>query len=392
MGVVQDFISTVKKNVGIGNKDILAEKVKNQFGLEKKGAIYYCDSFAVRFCSTKNHTDSVSNTVMSIKHIRGFDGIPLFVCVVGPDNNYLRLANATFIKQVSHSSKKLREDNIVGNINYSDIMKDYNGEINTGDNYEELFKMHSQLGFDGNISRIVSNTNSICPTKGKFVPTLEQRNNILAAPERTIKFFKSDAYIELKRDLDEKTEEATSDIQLVVQNFGHDVKQRGNLVEYFIRSKDEKNKEKIREKIKKQEVIENVVVENGLGDYSVKKDGYMIETDIKSKVTSLSSAPKGYNIDKLLEFLSKPSSIYLIYIVAINEEEKPVTELSSIFQKQILEKTKIQHHWAGRNSRGVAQFDGNSLEYFMNDSEQMIEIEEAKKFLIKILDDNCQDE
>ncbi len=139
-------------------------------------------------------------------------------------------------------------------------------------------------------------------------------------------------------------------------------------------------------------MIENVVVENGLGDYSVKKDGYMIETDIKSKVTSLSSAPKGYNIDKLLEFLSKPSSIYLIYIVAINEEEKPVTELSSIFQKQILEKTKIQHHWAGRNSRGVAQFDGNSLEYFMNDSEQMIEIEEAKKFLIKILDDNCQDE
>ena len=45
-----------------------------------------------------------------------FDAIPLFVCVVGANANYLRLANATFIKKVSHSSKNLREDNIVGNI------------------------------------------------------------------------------------------------------------------------------------------------------------------------------------------------------------------------------------------------------------------------------------
>ena len=139
-------------------------------------------------------------------------------------------------------------------------------------------------------------------------------------------------------------------------------------------------------------MIDDLVVENGLGDYSVQKDGYSIETDIKSKVTTLNSAPKGYNVDKLLEFLSDPTSIYLLYIVAMNGEEKPQTELSSIFQKQIMDKTRIQHHWAGRNSRGVAQFEGHSLEYFVEDSNVKIEIEEAKNFLRKLLGDLEQDD
>ena len=392
MGVVQDFINMVINNAGIGNKDILADKVEKQFNLKRKRSIYYCDSFAVRFASAKTDAESVSNTIMTIKHIKEFDDIPLFVCVVGPQKNHLRLANASFIEKVSHSSIDLREDNIVGNINYSDIMKDYNGIINMGDNYEELFSFHSQIGFSGNIARIVSNTKNIKPKRKKFVPNSEQRNNILSAPERTLKFLRSDAYIELKNDLDKKTENAASDILLVEQNFGQKVKQRGNLIEYFIKSTDEKNKEKVREKIKKQEVIKEIKVGNGLGDYSANKDGYNIETDIKSKITRLNSAPKGYNIDKLLKFLSEPSSIYLLYIVAINGEEKPLTELTSIFQKQILDKTRIQDHWAGRNSRGTAQFDGNSLEYFMNDSKQIIEVEEAKKFLEKLLDEDCQDE
>ena len=150
-----------------------------------------------------------------------------------------------------------------------------------------------------------------------------------------------------------------------------------------------KNKKKeLREKIKKSEVIEDLTVENGLGDYSIEKDGYHIEIDIKSKVTTLNSAPKGYNVDKLLEFLSDPASIYLLYIVSISEGDNPKTELASIFQKQIMDKTNIQHHWAGINSRGAAQFEGHSLEYFLEDSKIRIEIEKARKFLEKLLDEN----
>lgn len=390
--IIQNFINTVNQNIGVGNKDYVANTIESIFHLNKKGAIYYCGDFAVRFCSTKSKTDSVSNTVMALKHIKAFDSIPLFVCVVGSNASYIRLANATFIKKVSHSSKNLREDNIVGNINYSDIMRNYAGIDNTGSNWEQLFEIHNKIDFANNLQRIVCETNNIVPSGKRFVPTEEQRRIILEAPDRAYDFILSNTYSELKADLDEKTKSAEADIQLIEMHYSHDVKLRGNLVEYFIKSSDEKHKKELRKKIENNEVIEDLTVENGLGDYSVKKDGYSIETDIKSKVTKLSSAPKGYNVDKLLEFLSDPTSIYLLYIVAMNGKDKPLTELTSIFQEQILDKTRIQHHWAGRNSRGVAQFEGQSLEYFVDDDNIRIEIEKAKSFLRKLLDDNPDSE
>ena len=36
---------------------------------------------------------------MALKHIKSFDNIPLFVCVVDPQKNYLRMANATLTKE-----------------------------------------------------------------------------------------------------------------------------------------------------------------------------------------------------------------------------------------------------------------------------------------------------
>ena len=393
--IINSLVSTIKSYAGKGNKEFLTEIIEKQFDLHKpsKGAaVFCCDYFAIRFCSAKGKTDSVSNTVMKFAFCKDYDSIPLLVCVVGPEQNFMRLANATFIKKVSHSSLKLRVDNIRGNLNYPDIMKEYNGISNEPENFEKLFKIHSQIGFDKNLVRIVEATKEISPTGKKFTPTEEQKRIILEAPERAYDFIVSNAYAELKEDLDKKTESAASDIQLIERQYSHDVKLRGNLVEYFIKSTDEKHKKELREKIKNNEVIDDLVVENGLGDYSVQKDGYSIETDIKSKVTTLNSAPKGYNVDKLLEFLSDPTSIYLLYIVAMNGEEKPQTELSSIFQKQIMDKTRIQHHWAGRNSRGVAQFEGHSLEYFVEDSNVRIEIEEAKNFLRKLLDDLEQDD
>lgn len=388
--VIQEFINEIKKNTGVGNKNVVASNIASKFNLSKKGAIYYCDDFAVRFCSTKSTTDSVSNTVMSLKHIKNFDTIPLFVCVVSPNSTYVRLANASFIKKVSHSSKNLREDNIVGNINYSDITKDYEGIDNTATNYERLFDIHKQIDFSVNLHRIVQETSNIIPSGKKYVPTDKQRRIILEAPERALSFMKSNTYSELKAELDRNTAAAEADIQLIKKHYSHDVKSRGNLVEYFIKSTDENYKKELRQKIENNEVIPDLVVENGLGDYSIKKDGYSIETDIKSKVTELSSAPKGYNIDKLLEFLTDPTSIYLLYIVTLNGTEKPLTELSSIFQEQILEKTRIQHHWAGRNSRGVAQFDGHSLEYFTEDDTIRINTEKAKDFLEKLLDESFE--
>jgi hypothetical protein len=188
--------------------------------------------------------------------------------------------------------------------------------------------------------------------------------------------------------LDQRTASVAIEIQTIEKKYDNNVNLRGRLVEYFITSNDLKHKEKLYQKIINNEVIDDLTTEDGLGDYSQKIGRYDIEIDIKSKMVNLNSLPKGYNVDKFLEFLANPRSIYLLYIVAMNGEKSPLTELASVFQKQILDKTKIQKHWAGRNSRGVAQFDGNSLEYFIRDANITIEVEKAQKYLEELIEDD----
>lgn len=385
---INRFIKSVKRQEGIGNKERLSKNIQKEFDLNLDRKIYYCDDFAVRFLSSKKDSNRIANTTTSFENVKKYDARPLFICIVAPTMNFLCLANATFVKRVGYSSKKLETDHITGSINFPDIMKEYQGISNNEENYKTLFEIHAKIGFSGNLQRIVNATKNRKARGKRFVPTPEQRQIILKAPDRAYDFLHSSTYADLKADLDAKTESVKEDIQLIKRQYSHDVKLRGNLVEHFIKSSDEKQKKELREKIKKSEVIEDLTVENGLGDYSIEKDGYHIEIDIKSKVTTLNSAPKGYNVDKLLEFLSDPASIFLLYIVSISEGDNPKTELASIFQKQIMDKTNIQHHWAGINSRGVAQFEGHSLEYFLEDSTIRIEIEKARKFLEKLLDEN----
>ena len=198
----------------------------------------------------------------------------------------------------------------------------------------------------------------------------------------------SATYLDLKADLDNRTASVKKDLQVIDEKYPSNVNIRGRLIEYFIASNDDKHKDKLMKKISNDELIDDLLTKDGLGDYSIKKGNYIIETDIKSKDMKYNSAPKGYNVDKLLSFLSKPESIYLLYIVIMNGKNSLKTDLVSIFQKQILDKTRIQHHWAGRNSRGVAQFDGQALEYFLKDDKIKIEIEKAKRYLIDLLDED----
>ena len=76
----------------------------------------------------------------------------------------------------------------------------------------------------------------------------------------------------------------------------------------------------------------------------------------------LNSAPKAFNIDKLLEFLSNDKTIYMIFLIGVTEDEDVLTHLCTIFDNQLLSGTIIQFHWAGRNSRGVAQYNGSVLD------------------------------
>ena len=118
-----------------------------------------------------------------------------------------------------------------------------------------------------------------------------------------------------------------------------------------------------------------------LGDYERNFEDFDTETDIKTKVLFLSSNPKGYNIDKLLSFLSTEKSVYLIYVVAIDEHRHISTRLCSMYNRQILDGTRIIKHWAGRNSRGVTQYDGSALESTIFEFDNTINAYAAERFI-----------
>ena len=99
----------------------------------------------------------------------------------------------------------------------------------------------------------------------------------------------------------------------------------------------------------------------------------------------LGSNPKAYNIDKLLKFLAKDNSVYLLFFVGVDKDKSISTFLCPVFDKKLLDSTVIISHWAGRNSKGVAQFYGENIGYIIKN--QFIDIDEevAHKFLDKLL-------
>ena len=101
----------------------------------------------------------------------------------------------------------------------------------------------------------------------------------------------------------------------------------------------------------------------------------------------LDGNPKAYNIDKLLEFLSNQKSVYMIYLLGIDEHKNITARLVSELDNRLIDATNIQQHWAGRNSRGVAQFNGKALVSILSQANgSKINRNEAQVFLQQLID------
>jgi len=110
---------------------------------------------------------------------------------------------------------------------------------------------------------------------------------------------------------------------------------------------------------------------------------------VKTKIMVLNSNPKAYNIDKILEFLSHDKSVYLFFFVGIDtsaNQRIAKTVLISMFQKDLMDSTILIKHWAGRNSRGVSQLDGEVVHKLILHPKSNIVLSEAEEFLVKLLD------
>lgn len=375
------LLKFVSAHHGINDKDKLATLIAEKFGLTKDRKVFYCDDFAIRF--SRSAGPNFANTVLSLSNLRKVDAIPFLVCLVTPTENHLFLANSTLLRKISHSSQELRSDNIRGSFNGSDIIREFEGISNEPKNIERLFSIHREIGFEGNLPRLVEATNNITPSGHKFVVIPDAERRILDAPARAAGFVASEDVVILKRELDERVERFKNEI--LVASMIENVNVRGRIIEYLIAGDDEALRQKLIMALQSKNGLPPFKTDNTLGDYQRVFDEYLTETDVKTKIMVLASNPKAYNLDKILEFLATEKSVFMFYFVGVDPARIVNTVLVSMFQTDLLTSTILLKHWSGRNSRGVSQFEGKTIEALIKTPKLDVNTAEATQFLKKLI-------
>ena len=376
------LLDLIAANNGINNKARLSRIVSEAFQLTTDRSVYYCSDFAIRFSSSAGR--NFGNTVLSLSNLRKYDDRPFIVCLVTPRINYCLIANTTFLKKISHSSQELRENNIRGSFNGSDIVKDFEGISNTPENISRLYDIHAEIGFEGNLARLVEATNNISPSGVKYGVTDRTAPVILDAPRRALLFVASKDCSTLKAELDLKVNTFKTEILLaaLIEN----VNVRGRIIEYLIAGEDEALRQKLVSALKSRDKdIPQFKTENALGDYQRLFAAFDTETDVKTKIMILNSNPKAYNLDKILEFLSSDRSVFMFYFVGVDPGKIVNTVLVSMFQRKLLRSTILLRHWAGRNSRGVTQFEGKTINDLIVTPESEVDESESVDFLKRVI-------
>lgn len=379
--IIIDFVEYVNNGMPKHDKAEAQKTTQEHFNLIKDGTVYYTQHFAVRFCYSKNGT--FSNTVLALSKLQKFDHIPFFVVLIRREqDNVLFLANSSLLQKISHSSQSLSLSNIKGSFNGSDIIKSYDNIPNDAEHIEQLFAIHEGFTWNENLERLVEATSQIEPNKKKFNPDETQKSNLFASIDRAKNFIESEDFSILKNDLDERVQRNLQSI--LIASRIENVNIRGRLIEYLITSENNKILDDLHY-IERQLPVYDT--KNGLGDYIRKFPERTTYTDIKTKIMYLGSNPKAYNVDKFLECMSEDNSVFMFYFIGINEEGLANCVLCSVYDKQLIDATLFQLHWAGRATRGVAQFHGESLSHIIRSENFIhnISSEQCKSFLLELL-------
>ena len=120
----------------------------------------------------------------------------------------------------------------------------------------------------------------------------------MEAPERAQNFLMSSSYLDLSRDLVDREKVKN---EIVIASLIDNVNLRGRIIEYLItHGESDGIRRQIISSLNNNTNAPQITTEDGLGDYEKEYDFFTTKTDIKTKVLYFNSAPKAYNIDKLL--------------------------------------------------------------------------------------------
>lgn len=373
----KEFVEYIVNGAPQHNKQVVEDDVCTHFHLTRDRKVYHNDYLAVRFSYSKSASDTFSNTVLSLSALEKYDKIPFFVVLVRKScTNLIFLANTTFLKKISHSSQELSMTNIKGSFNGSDIMRDFNNRKNAPENFDYLFAVHQGMDWEDNLFRLVEASSNIKPVNQKFEPTEAERTNIFASINRACTFVKSDNFRILEDDLNERCNKCKREI--LVASHIENTNIRGRLIESLITSNDIERQHIISNLHNLEAALPSYDTKNGLGDYYREFDNGDTYTDIKTKIVYLNSNPKAYNIDKFLQKMAGSKSVFLFFFIGIDESSNFKTLLCSVYHGKLIDNTVLQIHWAGRNTRGVAQFNGTAIDEMLKDESFVNEIDVTK--------------
>ncbi len=344
------------------SKDVVARAVAAEFELKRDRSVFAGQHFSVRFSTASGK--SFSNVVLSLSAIRKYDQLPFVVCVVRPSGIQLLLANTTLLKKVSHSSHQLRIDNVKGSILGHDIMRTFDELPNEPKNFEALFVRHREFTWEENLARLVEATNAIAGTGVRFQPNDIQVERILAAVDVARSIQQDKEYIALQIRLAESVQASRAAILGAAQI--DNVNIRGNRIEQIVTSAGNLHRA--------EDIAERL------------SSGVEVNIDVKTKLLNLASSPKAYNIDKVLRLLANGNSAFAFLFIGIDLHQNTVSSrLVSILDRVILDATRIQFHWAGRNSRGVTQLAGDLSSLYLPGFREVIDLISAREFLSRLI-------
>ncbi len=341
----------------------IASACVERFGLRRSRSLYIGKDVALRFVAVTNPRGA-NNTLLSLSALAKVDHVPFVICVVQPDAVDFALANSTLLRRVSHSSQALRLGNIRGSFNSGDLLRDYDGISNEPANFDLLFAIHGEHTWEDNVERLVEATNAIVAVGSRYQPTAEELANIQKAPALAREISCSEDYRILRNTLESEIESKAERILslALVDN----VNVRGNHIE---------------------QLITGGANTRSVGDMRhVMVGGTGLEIEIKTKLLSRASAPKAYSIDKLLRLYGTGDAAMAYCFVGIDQHAKRLTVRTvSVLDALILDVTRVQMHWAGRNSRGVTQLREGLEGVFSTDFTEVIDVEKARRFIGALL-------
>ena len=202
---------------------------------------------------------------------------------------------------------------------------------------------------------------------------------------RASAFVSSKQFNVLEDDLNERCNKCRKEI--LIASHIENTNIRGRLIESLITSDDVERQQIINNLHNLEAALPSYDTKNGLGDYYREFDNGDTYTDIKTKVIYLNSNPKAYNVDKFLKQMADSKSVFLFFFIGVNEESIFKTLLCSVYHGKLIDNTILQFHWAGRNTRGAAQFNGIAIDEMLKEQSFVNDIDKTKSetFLQELL-------